>query len=43
MNPVLARASFCLAVFIILFVGTFAVATHDPRTLTAFNHAGAKQ
>lgn len=37
MTPVRARASFCLAIFIILFVGTFAVVTHDPRTLTAFN------
>lgn len=42
MTNVAARAAFCLAMFIILFVGFFSVVTHDPRTLTAFNHFGAR-
>jgi len=38
-----ARAAFCLAMFIILFVGFFSVVTHDPRTLTALNHTGERK
>jgi len=33
MNPVLARASFCVALFLIAFVSFFAVATHAPAPI----------